>query len=123
MRAERQRNVLAAIMEKAKKSSPAALNKILDKVLPYVSTSLDVDEIASVLGEVGKYNIVAKDGFPFAEYRATGNLGSKGSCVIPVDLEANVKQLHEMLFAESDYTPTEKVVEISNKIKNDTGVY
>ena len=121
MRAQRQRDVLTAIMEKAKQASPATLNKILDKVLPYVSTSLDVDEMVAVLGEVGKYNIVAKDGFPFEEYRATGNLGSKGSCVIPVDLKANVAKLHDFLFESEEYVMSEQVQEYSQKISADTG--
>lgn len=121
MRAQRQREVLSAIMDKAKQSSPATLNKILDEVLPYVSTSLDVDEMVGVLGEVSKYNIVAKDGFPFEEYRATGNLGSKGSCVIPVDLKANVTKLHSFLFESEEYNMSEEVKEYSEKISFDTG--
>ena len=121
MRAQRQRDVLTAIMEKAKLASPATLNKILDKVLPYVSTSLDADEMVSVLGEVNKYSIVAKDGFPFAQYRDTGNLGSKGSCVIPVDLKANVIELHNFLFESEEYVISEEVKSYSDKISADTG--
>ena len=121
MRAERQRNVLAAIMEKAKGASPATLNKILDQVLPYVSTSLDVEEMVSVLGEVTKYNIVGKDGFPFTQYRSTGNLGSKGSCVIPVDLKTNVVELHKFLFEAEDYEISSEVESYSQKISADTG--
>ena len=121
MRAQRQRDVLSAIVEKAKQASPATLNKILDKVLPYVSTSLDVDEMVAVLGEISKYNIVAKDGFPFEQYRATGNLGSKGSCVIPVDLKANVLELHRFLFADEEYEISAEVQEYSQKISADTG--
>ena len=121
MRAQRQREVLTAIMEKAKEASPATLNKILDKVLPYVSTSLDVDEMVEVLGEVNKYNIVAKDGFPFEQYRATGNLGSKGSCVIPVDLKSNVIELHNFLFESNEYEISNEVMSYSKKISADTG--
>ena len=121
MRAQRQRDVLSAIVEKAKQSSPATLNKILDKVLPYVSTSLDVDEMVEVLGEIAKYNIVAKDGFPFEQYRTTGNLGSKGSCVIPVDLKTNVVELHKFLFADEEYESSTEVQSYSQKISADTG--
>lgn len=121
MRAQRQRDVLAAIVEKAKQADVATLNKILDAVLPYVSTSLDVDEMVAVLGEVSKYNIVAEDGFPFAQYRTTGNLGSKGSCVIPVDLKANVLELHKFLFASGDYEMSSEVISYSQIISADTG--
>lgn len=121
MRAERQREVLTAIMEKAKDASVSTLNKILDDVLPYVSTSLDVDEMVSVLSDISKYNIVGKDGFPFAEYRTTGNLGAKGSCVIPVDLKANVVKLHNFLFESEEYQLSEEVQSYSQKISSDTG--
>lgn len=122
MRAERQREVLSAIMEKAQKSNPATLNKILNEVLPYVSTSLDVDEMLEVLGEITKYNIVGKDGFPFEEYRTTANLGgSKGSCVIPVDLKTNVVKLHEFLFNTAEYELSQEVQKYSQIISNDTG--
>lgn len=121
MRAERQREVLSAIMEKAKSAGPATLNKILDEVLPYVSTSLDVDEMLQVLGEITQYNIVGKDGFPFEENRATGTVGGKGSCVIPVDLKANVVKLHEFLFDTPNYQLSEEVQQYSAKISTDTG--
>ena len=121
MRAERQREVLTAIMEKAKQASPATLNKILDDVLPYVSTSLGMEEMVEVLGEVTKYNIVDKDGFPFEQYRTTGNLGSKGSCVIPVDLATNVVELHKFLFESDEYQISEEVKTYSQKVSEDTG--
>ena len=111
----------SAIMEKAKQLNPATLNSILDKVLPYVSTSLDVEDMISVLGEATKYNIVAKDGFPFEQYRTTGNLGKKGSCVIPVDLKTNVMELHKFLFESEEYEISSEVQSYSQKISADTG--
>ena len=68
-----------------------------------------------------KYSIVAKDGFPFAQYRDTGNLGSKGSCVIPVDLKANVVEAHNFLFDTEEYEISEEVKSYSQKISADTG--
>ena len=72
-------------------------------------TNLDTAEILSVLQEVANYTVTATDGFPFEDSRTTGNLGSKGSCVIPVDLESNVIQLHNFLFEQEEYTPSEQV--------------
>ena len=121
MRAQRQRDVLTAIVEKAKRANPATLNKILDKVLPYISTSLDIDEVASVLTDITKYNIVAKDGFPFEDGRTTGNVGSKGSCVIPVTLASNVTKLQKFLFESEEYEISAEVQSYSQKISTDTG--
>lgn len=122
MRTERQREVLSLVLEKAKTVNPSTLNKILDKVLPNVSTSLDIDEMVAVLSEVTQYNIVGKDGFPFEEYRATGNLGGNvGSAVIPVDLQTNVVELHKFLFGATDYELSSEVQSYSQKISADTG--
>ena len=120
-RTRRQRTVLAAVMDKAKGASVSELNKILNNVLPNVATSLDVDEMADMLSNISKYNLTGSDGFPFEEYRATGKVGSKGSCVIPNNLEANVVKLHEFFFNESDYVVSPQVQSYSDKISSDTG--
>ena len=121
MRAKRQRTVLAAVMDVCKKSDPATLNKILNAALPNVSTSLDVDEMTAMLSNVTKYNITGSDGFPFESNRATGTVGSKGSCVIPVNLEQNVSLLHNFLFDDAAYQVSAQVKQYSNKVSSDTG--
>lgn len=122
-RAQRQRDVITAISEKAKKASVSKLNDVANGVMDNVSTSLDISEILSVLKDLGNYGIVANDGFPFEKYRTTGTVGSKGSCVIPLDLEKNVKEMHKFLFNEDDYEVSTEVKEFSAKIAKDTGKY
>lgn len=122
MRTQRQRDVLTEVLEKAKTVNPSTLNKILDKVLPNISTSLDIDEMAAVLSEVASYQIVGKEGFPFDQYRSTGNLGGKvGSAVIPVDLQTNVVELHRFLFGSEEYQLSEEVKSYSQQITSVTG--
>ncbi len=122
-RAERQRTVLMAMLDKAKQASPTALLDALDRVVSggYVATSLGIEEMTEVLQDVASYNIVANDGFPFEGSRDTGTIGSKGSCVIPVDLEKNVIALHQFLFEQEEYAPSSQVQEYSQKIASDTG--
>lgn len=122
-RAERQREVLMAIADKAKTASPAQLNKVANDVFSKVYTSLDLDEILELLGEVTKYEIVGQAGFPEDNHRATGTIGSKGSCVVPVSLEENVVWLHNFLFEDEAYTPSEAVKTYSEKVTADTGSY
>lgn len=122
-RAERQRKVLLACLDKAKQANPATLVEILNKVMEHVSTNLGVEEMASVLKDVASYEVVAQDGIPFESARKTGTVGKKGSCVIPVDLAENVKMLHEFLFDAADYVPSEQVQQCSQQISSDTGVY
>lgn len=121
-RAERQREVLMAVADKAKTASPATLNQIANDVFGEIYTSLDLTEIVELLGSIGKYNIVDQGGFPNEENRTTGTIGSKGSCVVPVNLTDNVEWLHKFLFDE-DYTASTEVQAYSDKIKSDTSSY
>jgi len=122
MRAERQRAVIQACMNKAKQN-PAKLGAIAESVFSEVYTSLDLSEIVSILGEITKYQIVDEGGFPEESLRGGANVGSKGSCVIPVDLEKNVQWLHKFLFDDADYETSEAVREYSVKIYKDVSPY
>ena len=122
-RAERQRDVLMAMMEKAKQSSVSSLREMVNAILPEVETSLGVNEIISVLGSVAGYNVVASDGFPFENGRRGATVGSKGSCVIPDDLEENVVELHELLYPEITYKPSRQVMTISDEIESLTAEF
>lgn len=122
-RAERQREVLMAIAEKARTASPATLNTIANDVFGEVYTSLDLSEILELLSEVTKYQITDQAGFPYDDMRATGTIGSKGSCVVPVSLADNVTWLHKFLFNDTEYTPSSAVQGYSDKIAADTNGY
>lgn len=115
-RAKRQRDVLTAMVEKAKEASVSSLKEMVTAILPEVETSLGVNDIVSVLGTVAGYNVVASDGFPFEDGRVGATVGSKGSCVIPVDLTDNVTALHELLYPGTEYQPSQQVHSISLEI-------
>lgn len=119
-RTERQRLVISLIAEKAKKADIFTLNKIVDEVFPNISTSLDMAELFDLAKDVAKYELTETVGFPFE--KEGKDLGKKGSCVVPVDLEKNVVALHEFLFATEAYTASSAVVTISDTIKTQTGV-
>lgn len=122
-RTQRQRTVLLAIAEKAKKANASELNQIANSVFEEVYTSLDLSEIVEMLGSVTKYEVVGQDGFPEASMRSSGTIGSKGSCVVPVTLADNVTWLHQFLFDDENYTPSSAVQEYSAKIASDTSGY
>ncbi len=122
-RAERQRDVLTAMMEKGKHSSLGALTEALYGVLPSVRTSLDVEDILPVLGMVGDYKVTVSDGFPFEGMRNGGTIGTNGSCVVPISLEDNVVKLHELLYDQKDYKVSKEVKEFSGIIEEDTKDY
>ncbi|MBP5565357.1 MAG: LCP family protein [Lachnospiraceae bacterium] len=123
-RTERQRDVVSQIITKARKMDPVKVTKICNDVFPLVATNLDLnDDIIPMASEVNKYEIVDSTGFPFDDKITTGLLGPKGDCVIPVDLESNVIELHKYLYPTEEYTPSETVIKTSNDIKAEAAKY
>lgn len=117
-RTERQRDVIQAIVDKVKAEKNASkLIDIANEVADDVYTSLDMEEILGILGEVSKYRIVDEAGFPIDKYRSTGEMGSSGDCVLPMDLEKNVTWMYEFLFEEENYTPSSTVKQFSEEIR------
>ncbi len=122
-RAASQRELLMAIEDRIKETDVATLTDVFTDVMKHVVTTLKVEDILPYLSQVSNYRIVDQAGFPEDSMRTTGNIGSKGSSVIPKDLESNVEWLHEFLFNKTDYTVSEKVRLYSAKIKADTTPY
>jgi LCP family protein required for cell wall assembly len=119
-RASRQRIVLQAILEKAKKADIGTLTSIINSVVDDISTSLSMSEILTLAKSVTSYNITSTTGFPFD--LTTMTLSGQGDCVIPVDLSANVAQLHNYMFDESNFVASQTVQTISDTIMASTGV-
>lgn len=118
-RTERQREVIMEIVSKAKKTDMNTINNIINTVFSMIATNYSNEQLLELAPQMIGYEIVDTQGFPFD--RTTGNIKGKGSCVIPVNLAENVKQLHEYLFDNYSYTPSSEVQEISDKISADTG--
>lgn len=114
-RAERQRDVLAKVVEKLQGASLSQLNKIIDKVFPEVSTNFTLPEILEYAKDAFDYQLGETTGFPFD--KTTDTLSKIGSVVIPVTLDDNVKQLHQFFYGDADgYSPSSTVASISSKI-------
>lgn len=125
-RTERQRDVVTQIVSKSKKLDPIKISKICNDVFPLVATNMDLNnDIIPMASDVGKYEIVASRGFPFDDKITTGLLGAKGDCVIPVDLQSNVEELHRFLYPDPSitYTPSETVIKTSSDIKAEAARY
>lgn len=122
-RASNQREVIKAIEEQAKKTDAATLTKVFTQVVDEIYTSIDSKDLLELVSNINNYRIVDEGGFPEESMRTTGNIGAKGSCVIPLDLESNVVWLHQFLFEDADYTVSSTVKECSDKVKEDTSKY
>ena len=122
-RAARQREVIYKIVEKAKNSDIATLSKILDKVFPNIYTSFTKAEILQMGMSMLSYDIEDQTGFPFDHLygqRVKDAMGGK-DVVLPVTLESNVIKLHEFLYPEDSYTPSEEVKAYSQRIVDQSG--
>lgn len=117
-RSERMRTVIAAALEKAKTKSLTELYSMIDTILPKIYTNIDSKEVASLIPSVATYKITESTGWPIEVEGKTINGVWYG---VPVTLESSVKILHNELFNDEEYEPSEKVKEISNKIINKTG--
>ena len=122
-RAARQREVIMAIEEQAKKASFSELSAAFEGAIDDIYTSLSDDEILDLIKNIAKYQIVDEGGFPEESMRTVANIGAKGSSVIPMDLEQNVVWLHQFFFDDQEYVVTDSVREYSEKIKADTTPY
>jgi LCP family protein required for cell wall assembly len=122
-RAARQREVIKAIEEQAKKVSAGTLVDVFNDVIGDVYTSIDSSTILDLLGNIMNYRIVEEAGFPEQSIRTTATIGSKGNCVIPYTLEKNVVWLHKFFFGDENYTASDSVKAYSQQIEADTNPY
>lgn len=119
-RAQRQRTVVSKLIEKSKSASISQLNSLVDAIFPEVATSYSVGEILSLAAGASGYHLGETAGFP--KHLATKDMGKKGDCVIPCTLLTNVSFVHQFLYDEIDYVPTNTVTNISSRIVSDSGL-
>lgn len=112
-RTERMRIVLTKVFEKVKQMSIGELDELLDLMLPKVQTNLSNSDIFSLAARVMDFNIKSGEGWP---YDVTGGLLGGVSYVFPDDLAANTAKLHQKMFGQQDYAPSDTVLQISQTI-------
>ena len=116
-RTERMRDVLIAVAEKVKTMNISQLNKLVDDLLPKVYTNLSASDIFSLLPSATSFKITDSIGWPYE----TKGITKDRWYGVPVTLESNVTRLHQEVFGETDYIPSDNVKQISNDIIKNTG--
>ena len=111
-RTERQRRVIQMIVDKAKKAGLSTIFDIMDQVFPMVKTSVSKTEILKLIPAMIGYCIDETTGFPQDYKFAT----AKGSVIVPTTLDSNVLKLHQFLYGNTNYTPTQDVLNKSAQI-------
>ena len=116
-RTERMRTVLTAVFDKVKTLGLSELNNLANKLLPLVKTNISTFDVISLLPNIASFKVNTNIGWP---YEVKGITLDRWYGV-PVTLEENVSKLHEELFGQTGYVPSDTVKEISNSIINKTG--
>lgn len=116
-RTERMRDVLTAVLNKVKTFNISQLNKFVDEILPKVYTNITASDVFSMIPSLTSIKITDSIGWPY---------DTKGITLdrwygVPVTLESNVTRLHQEVFGESDYQPSDTVKQISQEIIDKTG--
>ena len=111
-RTERMRTVIEAMLSKAKSLSLGQLNKLVDTILPRVSTNITATEIIALAPSIASFNITESMGWPYE----TKGITLDRWYGVPVTLESNVEQLHKEVFGQEDYVVNDTIKEISNQI-------
>ena len=121
-RTERMRTVLMAVFNEVKHMNPAKIDKMMDEVLPEISTNMSPSDIIPLMVKLPFLDISDSIGWP---YDKEGYISPRTGVwyAVPITLEQNVKQLHRKAFYQDDYVPSEEVVRISGNIANTTGYY
>lgn len=115
-RTERMRTVIEAMLTKAKSLSVGQLNKLVDTILPRVSTNISVTEILGLVPSIASFNITDSLGWPYE----TKGITLDRWYGVPVILESNVEQLHREVFGQADYTVNSTIKNISDQIVKKT---
>ncbi len=118
-RNERMKIVVKATFEKAMEMDVKALRKISSEILPEVKTNMSSRDMLKMVMDIASYEMTDSIGWPYTTRGWTGAAWYGP----PVTLYTNVVQLHEELFAQEGYTPTDAVQSISSDISAKTGYY
>ena len=116
-RTERMRDVLTAVANKVKTFNISQLNQFVDFVLPKIYTNITAADIFSLMPSATSFKITDSIGWPYE----TKGITLDRWYGVPITLESNVTRLHQEVFEESDYTPSDTVKQISDSIVQKTG--
>lgn len=118
-RAMRQRKVMKLLLEKVKGSSVTQLSHIIDAVLPKMYTNFSATDLITLAMASKSYDLDKSFAFPF-DKRAMELHGH--DYIVPCTLESNVAKLHQKMFDETGYVPSQTVRNLSSQISYTTGV-
>lgn len=117
-RAGRYRTALEATIKKMRKAGPKAIDKTADAVMPQITTNISTESLRRLLLKNYDAKIDDSVGWP---YTWDGALLGGIWYDVPITLESNAKAIHKDIYGQSDYKPSDKVMEINDLIIQQSG--
>ncbi len=115
-RVERQKKIVGLCLEKAKNIDINTLKLIVEAVLPQIGYAFDMNEIFSLIKLVKVVHITYSTSCPEVSGVRNVQMGSNGDCVVPLNLQKSVTELHKILYNVDNYTPSSSVKNYSARI-------
>lgn len=112
-RTERMRTVLTKVFKKMQNMDVKQIDKLLNKLLPQVQTNINTKDMLIMASQLPSYKISGSESWPYE--KTTGSLDGV-SYVFPDDLAVNTAMMHEKMFGQKNYKPSNKVLEMSSVI-------
>ncbi len=119
-RADRMREVIAAAVAKAKTMKLSELNSLINLGMSKINTSMSSDTMMDLAMNITKYGELGSLRWPF---NFDGAMIHGVWYDAPITLKSNVVELHEKLFGQVDYQPTDNVLMINEEVKMETQYY
>ena len=107
-RTRRQRYVMGQLLDKVKSMNVAQMLEVVNSLRSNMKTTLSLNEILALAYNYQKYNITLARSFP--ENHVTSE--ALGWVFFSKDLPTDVKELHQMLYDDYDYVPSENISRI-----------
>lgn len=115
----RQNQLMQDIHKQLSETDEVVLKQAIDECINNIYTNMDAEEMQNI----ANYSLTDAVVFPQDSMSVSTNMGSKGKCIIPTDLESNVIWLHQFLFGQENYNVSSTVKEYSEQIKEDASKY
>ena len=124
-RTERMRTVVQKVFQKLKEKNVIEINEILNKILPEIQTNITKNEIMNLMTKFFNFEINETFGFPYNVISTKLDLKdyyegtTKGVDYydVPTSLPEDVIKLHKEILGEENYSLSENVSSIFEKIK------
>lgn len=101
-RTARQRRVLEKVFDKVKKSNLIELNRLLNIILPQVTTNLTQGEIFSLLLKLPDYKNYDIKQWSVPVEGSYSFLRIRGMAVIDMDFDKNIREIDKRIFSEGE---------------------